>query len=37
MFGCDFMLDTQLIPYLLEVNTNPALFTETKVQGKVIP
>lgn len=37
LFGCDFMLDTFLTPYLLEVNTNPALFTDTKVQAAVIP
>ena len=37
LFGCDFMLDSELRPFLLEVNTNPALFTDTKVQAQVIP
>lgn len=31
IFGFDFMLDSQLNPYLLEVNINPAMFLDTKV------
>lgn len=27
LLGCDFMLDENFKPYLLEMNTNPALFT----------
>ena len=31
LFGLDFMLDEDLNPKLIEINTNPALFTDTKV------
>lgn len=27
LLGCDIMLDEQLNPYLIEINSNPALFT----------
>ena len=27
LIGCDFMIDENYNPYLLEMNTNPALFT----------
>ncbi len=27
LIGCDFILDENFKPYLLEMNTNPALFT----------
>jgi len=27
LIGCDFLLDDKYTPYLLEMNTNPALFT----------
>lgn len=29
LFGLDFLLDSQLNPQLIEINTNPALFTDT--------
>mmetsp|Transcript_37034 Transcript_37034/g.35758 ORF Transcript_37034/g.35758 Transcript_37034/m.35758 type:complete len:83 (-) Transcript_37034:164-412(-) len=29
LFGFDMMLDEQLNPHLIEINTNPALFTDT--------
>lgn len=32
LLGCDFLVGKDLKPYLLEVNTNPALFTDTKTQ-----
>jgi len=31
LFGFDFILDEELNPHLIEINTNPALFTDTKV------
>ena len=31
IFGFDFMLDSELNPYLLEVNINPAMFLDTPV------
>ena len=37
IFGLDFMLDDQLNPVLIEVNTNPAIFTDTVVQKEIIP
>lgn len=30
LFGFDFMIDSQLRPQLIEINTNPALFTDTQ-------
>jgi D-alanine-D-alanine ligase-like ATP-grasp enzyme len=36
LLGCDFILDEQLNPYLLEINSNPALFTDTNVLEQVI-
>lgn len=37
LFGLDFMLDDLLNPVLIEVNTNPALFTDTAVQKNILP
>ena len=31
LFGLDIMLDEDLKPYLIEINTNPAIFTDTQV------
>ena len=31
LFGFDLLLDDKLNPYLIEINTNPALFTDTQV------
>lgn len=37
LLGCDIIVSKDLQPYLLEVNTNPAMFTETKVQKSLLP
>ena len=37
LLGCDIIVDHQNKPYLLEVNTNPAMFTDTKIQKQLIP
>lgn len=37
LFGLDFMLDDQLNPHLIEINVNPALFTDTQVQKGIMP
>ena len=37
LFGLDFILDEKLNPYLIEINTNPALFTDTPVQKEILP
>ena len=37
MLGCDIMIDDNYNPYLIELNTNPALFLDTKVQSEIIP
>ncbi len=29
LFGFDFLIDDKLNPFLIEVNTNPALYTDT--------
>lgn len=31
LFGCDFMIEKNLQVKLLEINTNPAIFTDTTV------
>lgn len=37
IFGLDFLLDDNLDPQLIEINTNPALFTDTQVQKEMLP
>lgn len=37
LFGFDFMIDENLNPYLIEINTNPALFTDTSAQKDMLP
>jgi D-alanine-D-alanine ligase-like ATP-grasp enzyme len=37
LLGCDILVGDDLQPYLLEVNTNPAMFTDTQVQKELLP
>lgn len=37
IFGFDFILDSELNPYLLEVNINPAMFLDTPVLEQMLP
>lgn len=37
LIGCDIIIDEKLDPYLLELNSNPALFTTIEAHQKVIP
>lgn len=37
LFGFDFLVDDNLNPFLIEINTNPALFTDTQVQKELLP
>jgi hypothetical protein len=37
LLGVDFMLDSSMRLYMLEANTNPALYTDTQVLQTVIP
>lgn len=37
LLGCDVIVDENCKPYLLEVNTNPAMFTDTKTQKEMLP
>jgi len=37
LLGCDILVSHDLQPYLLEVNTNPAMFTDTLVQKELLP
>jgi hypothetical protein len=37
LFGFDFLIDDNLNPFLIEINTNPALYTDTMVQKELLP
>jgi len=37
LLACDILIDSNLNPILLEINANPALFTDTIPQSEVIP
>ena len=37
IFGYDFILDTNYVPYLLEINTNPGLEISSPLISKLIP
>merc|ERR1711959_58703 len=37
LFGLDFVLDEQLKPWLIEVNTNPAMWTNCSVTTELMP
>ncbi|XP_055388172.1 tubulin glycylase 3B [Condylostylus longicornis] len=37
IYGCDFILDKNLIPILLEINANPDMSASTKVTAKLCP
>jgi len=37
LFGFDFLIDDDLNPYLIEINTNPALYTDTMAQKELLP
>jgi len=36
LIGCDIIIDENYKPYLLELNTNPAIHTDTSVKKEVI-
>ena len=37
LFGFDFLIDDNLNPHLIEINVNPALYTDTEVQKHLLP
>ena len=37
LIGCDVLVDENFRPYLLELNSNPAIDIDTEVKIKVIP
>ena len=37
IFAFDFLIDVNLNPYLLEVTSNPAMYTETQTQKDLLP
>jgi len=37
LLGCDILVDDTFNPHLIEINTNPALYLDTKVQAEIIP
>ena len=37
LLNCDFIIDADLNPFLIEINTNPSLLLDTKTQEEVLP
>ena len=37
LFGMDFMIDSNLQPWLIEINTNPCLETSCPILSNIIP
>ncbi|EGR33666.1 tubulin tyrosine ligase-like member 10, putative [Ichthyophthirius multifiliis] len=37
LLGCDILIDSNLRPYLIEINSNSAIVTDTLVQQQIIP
>ena len=37
LLGCDFVVDNECKVHLIEVNLNPALFTDCEVQKHLLP
>ena len=37
IFGLDFMIDEDFVPYLIEANTNPCLETNSAILSRIIP
>ncbi len=37
LIGCDIMIDENFRPFLIEMNTNPALEIDTSVKEQIIP
>lgn len=37
IFGYDFMIDSNLVPWLIEINTNPCLEETSKILSKLLP
>ena len=37
IFGLDFMIDSDFKPWLIEINTNPCLKTDSPIVARLIP
>jgi hypothetical protein len=37
LFGMDFMIDSDFVPWLIEINTNPCLELTNALQTRIIP